>query len=1088
MRKFTHTHSAMRLWLMAIIIMFSTLSATAQQMVKGTLSDTYGDPVIGASVSVLNASQATMTGPLGNYEITLYDGASKLVFAAFGYETQTLDVVGKEVVNVTMKSSEIKLDEVVVTALGVSREERALGYAVQGLKSKDIASVPAPNAVDNLSGKLAGVYVTGGSSGPTASSNVTIRGQTSLNGNSQALFIVNGVPITNGLFSPGDGLNGSSTIDFGNGAQIINSYDIDNISVLKGPAAAALYGSRAANGVIYVTTKTGKNAEGWGVSVNSNTVLETPLKLPNFQDQFGNGGYGKYSYNAGTAYTGDYYDAFGENWGPRTNGQLVKQWDSNGEAVPFEAAPNNMRNFFRTGVSTNNNVSISHADENGDFRFSATQLNRIGIIPNTDLNRNTLQTSVGKKLFNNRLEFRANAMYVGSRSNNVPNAGYDESSSVMYSFLWLPRNTAIDDLRDYWKPGQENVQQAYVEELWGNNPWMIVNENTNSFNARRLLGDINATYHINERMNVRLRTGQDMKNDIRQYRRATSTKKVLFGSFREDRLSFMENNTEALLSWANAAPMEQKDLRIDAKLGGNLMLQQSSSLIANNPQLLQPGVFTLTNNRSNVQTEGRYAQKAIRSMFGMASFAYKSTYYLDLSARNDWSSTLPVENNSYFYPAASASVVVSEMADLGKLSFLKVRAALAQVGSDTDPYLLNNTYSPSAMFGGYPAFGVNLFATNPNLRPERTTSSELGVDARFAKGRFGVDFALYDMTTEDQIIFLPVATSTGRTSRLANGGAIRNTGVELQLYGDLVKSKNFTWNSRVNVGANRAVVVELPDGVSGGYPIVSSMFPNDGGTAGLEYVAVEGELLGLLKGLTFERDADGNIIHQDGYPVVSEEKSTIGSYQPKARVGWMNSFSSGNWQANILFDGQIGGLIYSRSHTLHNTAGNLVNDNDPYLDMNAIDGRMIYDVSYDASGNPVYNLSDAGGVVGEGVMYDSNGNLVPNDVTVPLRDYYYKYYGNVWRRDNIEPSTFDASYLKLRQVSIAYTFPKERLKNTALKGLSVSFIGRNLLLFTKVPTIDPETYSIRNGLFINGFESTSMPSLRSFGFSVNANL
>lgn len=1063
-------------------------SGWAQQKITGAVTDNAGDPVIGAYITVLNGQEGTLTDGMGQYSIALYDGQTKLVFSYFGFETQTVDVSGKSILNVTLTPSEIQLEEVVITALGVSREQRALGYAVQGLKSKDIASVPAPNAVDNLSGKLAGVYVTGGSSGPTASSNVTIRGQTSLNGNSQALFIVNGVPITNGLFSPGDGLNGSSTIDFGNGAQIINSFDIENISVLKGPAAAALYGSRAANGVIYVTTKTGQNSKGWGVSVNSNTVIETPLKLPNFQDQFGNGGYGKYSYSNGANYTGDYYDAFGENWGPRTNGQLIKQWDTKGEAVPFEAAPNNMRNFFQTGVSTNNNVSISHADENGDFRFSATQLNRRGIVPNTDLSRSTLQTSVGKKLFNNRLEFRANAMYVGSGSNNVPNAGYDESSSVMYSFLWLPRNTAIDDLREYWKPGQENVQQAYVEELWGNNPWMIVNENTNSFNARRLLGDINATYHVNDRTNLRVRTGQDMKNDIRQYRRATSTKKVLFGSFREDRLSFMENNTEALLSWANAAPLEQKDLRIDAKLGGNLMMQQSSSLIANNPQLLQPGVFTLTNNRSNVQTEGRYARKAIRSVFGMASFAYKSMYYLDLSARNDWSSTLPVENNSYFYPAASASVVVSEMADLGKISFLKLRGALAQVGSDTDPYLLNNTYSPSAMFGGNPAFGINSFATNPDLRPERTTSSEFGIDARFAKGRYGMDLAVYDMTTKDQIIYLPVASSTGRSSRLANGGAIRNTGIELQLYGDLVKSNNFKWNSRINLGANRAVVVSLPEGVSGGYPIVANMFPNDGGTAGLEYVAVEGELLGQLKGLTFERDADGNIIHQDGYPMVSEEKSTIGSYQPKARIGWMNSFSVGNWEANILFDGQIGGLIYSRSHTLHNTAGNLVNDDDPHFDMNAVDGRAIYGVSYDSNGQPVYTEESAGGVVGAGVMYDSNGNLVENTVSVPLRDYYYKYYGNVWRRDNIEPSTFDASYLKLRQLSVAYTVPKEKLANTGLEGLTISFIGRNLLLFSKVPTIDPETYSIRNGLFVNGYESTSMPSLRSFGFSINANL
>ena len=1063
-------------------------SGWAQQKITGAVTDNSGDPVIGASVTVLNGQEGTLTDAMGQYNIALYNGQTKLVFSYFGFKTQTVDVSGKSILNVTLTPSEIQLEEVVITALGVSREERALGYAVQGLKSKDIASVPAANAVDNLSGKLAGVYVTSGSSGPTASSNVTIRGQTSLNGNSQALFIVNGVPITNGLFSPGDGLNGSSTIDFGNGAQIINSFDIENISVLKGPAAAALYGSRAANGVIYVTTKTGKNSKGWGVSVNSNTVLETPLKLPNFQDQFGNGGGGKYSYNDGATYTGDYYDAFGENWGPRTNGQNVKVFNSDGDAVPFEAAPDNMRNFFQTGVSTNNNVSISHADENGDFRFSGTQLNRRGIVPNTDLNRNTLQTSMGKKLFNNRLEFRANAMYVGSGSDNVPNAGYDESSSVMYSFLWIPRNTPIDDLREYWKPGQENVQQSYVEELWGNNPFLIVNENTNSFNASRLLGDINATYHINDRMNIRLRSGQDMKNDIRQYRRATSTKKVLFGSYREDRLSFSENNTEALLSWANAAPMEQKDLRIDAKIGGNLMMQQSSSLVANNPQLLQPGVFTLTNNRSNVQTESRYARKAIRSLFGLASFAYKSTYYLDLSARNDWSSTLPTANNSYFYPAASASMIVSEMADLGSISFLKLRAAVAAVGSDTDPYLLNNTYSPAAMFGGYPAFGINTFATNPNLRPERTNSSEFGIDARFAKGRFGVDLAVYDMTTKDQIIYLPVATSTGRTSRLANGGAIRNRGIELQLFGDIVKNDKLTWHSRINLGANRAVVTELPDGVSGGYPIVASMFPNDGGTVGLEYVAVEGELLGQLKGLTFMRDENDNNIHQDGLPMVSEEKSTIGSYQPKARIGWMNSFSVGNWQANILFDGQIGGLIYSRSHTLHNTAGNLVNDNDPHLDMNAIDGRVIYDVTYDGNGEPLYNLDQAGGVVGSGVMYDASGNLVENTVSVPIRDYYYKYYGNVWSRDNIEPSTFDASYLKLRELSVAYTVPADKLTKTGLKGLTVSFVGRNLLLFTKVPTIDPETYSIRNGLFVNGYESTSMPSLRSFGFSINANL
>ncbi len=282
--------------------------------------------------------------------------------------------------------------------------------------------------------------------------------------------------------------------------------------------------------------------------------------------------------------------------------------------------------------------------------------------------------------------------------------------------------------------------------------------------------------------------------------------------------------------------------------------------------------------------------------------------------------------------------------------------------------------------------------------------------------------------------------------------------------------------------------ISPPDGVSGGYPIVADLFPNDGGSADMEYVAVEGELLGQIKGLTFQRDADGNIIHEDGLPLMSAEKSTIGSYQPTARIGWLNNFSFGNWNGSILFDGQIGGLIYSRSHALYNTSGVLENNNDPNLDMNALNGRVVYDISYDAAGEPVYDLVDAGGVVGPGVMYDANGSLVPNTVEVPLRDYYYKFYGNWFNRDNVEAATYDASFLKLREVRFGYTFPKEQLKNTALKGLTVSFVGRNLALFSKVPTIDPETYSIRNGLFVQGYESTSMPSLRSIGFSVNANL
>ena len=1019
----------------------------------------------------------------------------KLLRMSFGIALGlSLNTVSGQVADVTKTASDTigeteTIGEVVVTALGVTREERALGYSVQNVKSKDISSVPATNVVNNLSGKLSGVYITGSSSGPTASANVTIRGATSLNGNSQALFIVNGVPITNGLFSPGDGLNGSTTIDFGNASQVINPYDIESVSVLKGPAAAALYGTRAANGVIYITTKNGSNSKGWGVSVNSNVFFESPLKMPDYQNQYGFGGYGKYSYNGGSTYTGDYYDAFGENWGPRLDGTPIKQFNSDGQAVPFDAAEGNIRDFFRTGVNATNNIAISHGDENGDFRLSYTNLNRTGIVPNTDLTRNILQTSIGRS-FKDKLDIRMNGMMVNSGSSNVPNAGYDESSSIMYSWLWFPRGVNMADMQNYWKPGQENVQQRYVEELWGNNPYFLVNENTNSFDSRRIIGDINATYHFNDQLNFRLRHGADMMNDIRQYRRATSTKGVPFGSFREDRIAFSESNTEALLSWTNYDRENASNpLRIDVKAGGNIMMQESSSLIANNPQLLQPGVFTLTNNRSSVQTENRVARKQINSLFGLASIAYNRYLYVDLSARNDWSSTLPPENSSFFYPSASVSFVPTELMQRNPtLNFLKVRAAYAEVGSDTDPYLLNNTYSPEPLFGSSPAFGINRFATNPNLLPERTSSYEAGLSAKLFRNKIGVDFTYYSMLTKDQIIYLPVATTTGRSSRLANGGSIQNNGIELSINADVVKNDKFVWNTRLNLGRNQAVVASLPDGVENGYPIVADMYPNDGGSADMEYVAVEGELLGQIKGLTFQRDADGNIIHKDGLPLMSDEKSTIGSYQPDFRIGWMNSFSYGQWQMSILFDAQVGGKIYSRSHALYNTGGAITNNDDPLLDMSTLDGRRTYNISYDANGEPVYDLVDEGGVVGKGVMYDDQGNIVQNDVKVPTRDYFYAYYGNGFNRDNVEAATYDASYLKLRELRVSYALTSEQAKKIGFSGLTVSLVGRNLLLFTNVPSIDPETYSIRGGLFIPGYESTQMPSIRSFGISLNATL
>lgn len=1055
-------------------------------MVSGTVSDTDGLPLPGANVIVDGTQRGTITMPDGTFSLEVNANDKQLLVSFVGYQSKVVPLDGRKTFNVKL-SGVIGIDEVVVTALGVKRSEKSLGYAIQKLDGQKISEVPATNVVNGLNGKLAGVNIQGGAAGPTASANITIRGENSLSGDNQALFVVNGIPITNGLFSPGDGLNGSTTIDFGNAAQIINPDDIAEISVLKGPAAAALYGTRAANGVILVTTKTGQGAKGWGVTLNSTTTFSSILKLPDYQNDYGVGGYGRYSYNGGTTYTGDYYDAFGENWGPRMDGTNIVQWNSNGEAVPFTAAPDNIRNFFQTGITTRNHVAVANEADDGDFRMAYTNLTSRGIVPNTDLGRHTMSMSAGQTI-NDRLRVRMNANYVRSGSDNVPNAGYDESSSIMYNWIWFQRNASIDDLQDYWKPGQENVQQSNVEELWTNNPWFVVNENTNGFKADRLFGNALAELDLTDRWSVRYRFGMDVNNDSRQFRRAMSTKSVLLGSYREDELSFLETNNEILFSYDGVD--YDKDLNFNFKAGGNIMRQESSTLRANAPQLLIPGIYNLGNSRTAVITDQFRYNKGINSLFAVANFSYKNYLYLDVTGRNDWSSTLPAENNSYFYPSVSLSAILSDIIDLepsSSLSFAKLRAAYAEVGGDTNPYRIRNIYEYDNAWGEFPVAGESAQLNNANLLPERTTSVEVGLDMRFWNGRLGVDLAWYNLVSRDQIVNLPLASTSGYTSRILNSGEIQNQGLELILSGTPVENEKLVWTSTLNLTRNRSEVLSLPDEITS-YQMIADVYPNDGGQD-LSLEAIEGQPLGQLVGLGFQRDADGNIIHENGLPLLTGEKVSAGTYQPDALIGWDNNLTMGRFSVGMLWGAQIGGKIYSRTHALSATGGAITNNDDPNLDLSTLEGRETYDVSYDAEGVPVYTPVDPNswGVVGPGVMYDDNGNLVDNTVSAATRDYFYAYYGNGFSRDNIEAATYDATYLKLRELRIGYALPQSFAEKIGAQNATVSLVGRNLLLFSKVPSIDPETYSIRGGTFVPGFESTSLPSMRTVGFSLNLN-
>jgi TonB-linked SusC/RagA family outer membrane protein len=1088
----------------------------AQKQITGVVTDKGGEPLISANVYVKSdPGSGTITDLDGKFELSVSESAKKLVVSYIGFSKKELKIGDKDYFEV-MLSDQVELDEVVVTALGVEREEKALGYSVQTLGAGDISDVKPNNVTNALAGKSAGVFVTGSSAGPTASSNINIRGAASLLGNNQPLFVVNGMPITNDLYAIDDGLNGSTTIDFGNAAQLVNPDDIETMNILKGPAASALYGSRAADGVILIETKTGKKAEGWGVELNSTTNFQSVLKYPNYQNTYGFGGGGKYSYLDGSNYIGDkeYYEAYGENWGPEMNGQLIKQFNSDGEAVPYTPAPDNIRNFYRTGVTGINNIAINNNSEDGDFRFSYTNLSNQGIIPNTNLRRNTFQTSVGRTLFDDKLKIRANGMFISSGSDNIPNAGYDESSSIMYGWLWYPRQVEIDDLRDYWQPGMEGRQQRYVEGLWVNNPWFVANENTNSFQNTRMIGNVKMLYDFNDNFFARFRFGADINEEQRQFRRAPSTRSVLLGSYREDEISFSETNTELLLGYSSTRSND-RDFAFDIKVGGNIMQQQANILVANNPQLqffgTSESVYTLTNSRSGVLVESQKTEFGINSLFGLATVSYKDFLYLDASYRNDWNSSLVnpivgIDNSEYSfgYPAVSVSAVLNEALNIptnSAISFLKIRGGYAEVGSGAPPYAFNRTFTPRPSFGSNPIFTTNRTIGDQGLTNERTEAYEFGTDIRLFNNRLRFDATYYDMLSFNQIINLPVATSSGYDFRLTNGGEIRNRGVELMISARAIERGDFSWDITLNAGHNRAVVESLPDEISGGrFSIVADVFPGDEGGADLEYVAEEGELLGQLYGLGFERGPDGRIIHQDGLPIHTTEKVSAGSYQPDLRLGVYNTFKYKNFSFGFLIDGQIGGNIYSRSHALYNTSGTITNEDEPNLKrldengnpvtFNTLDNRTVYSVSYDNAGDPVYTLEQEGGVIGYGWKRNEDGQLVENDVEVEpggagYTGYFYNYYGNGFNRDNIEAATYDATYFKLRELNIGYNLPQRIVERFGMTKLRVSIVGRNLLLWSNVPSIDPETYSIRNGIFVPGFESTQLPPMRQIGFSVS---
>lgn len=1081
--------------LYSLLLLLFHFSAYAQNSIKGRVVDaSTGNGIVGATITVIKTNLNTITDEQGNFNLNANVG-DQITISSVGYNNKTL-TISNGFLQIQMNTSTSELDEVVVTALGIKREKKKLGYASQELKGESLTVARETNVVSQLAGKIAGVTVVGGNSGIGGSARVTIRGERSVDMNkNQPLYVIDGVPISNSIV--GASGRGNMEVDFGNGAGFINPDDVESINVLKGPAASALYGSRAANGVIVIKTKSGKSSKGIGVEVNSNLTFENALKLPEFQNVYGqgNGNGGAFAFvNGGGAGLTDGTD---EGWGPAFKGQLYPQYNSprtlNGQVIPFLGGDLNapagsvitptpwlpdidgVANFFETGRTITNNVAIVGSNKEGDFRLSYTNLDQTGIVPNTDLKRNTVSFSGGYNL-TDKFSARAFVSYIKSNSGNRPSISYG-TESIMYLFTsWFPRSVRIADMKRLWQPGLEGVKQFGWNYNYHDNPYLTVYENTNSQQVDRILGNITLKYDLASWLSLQLRAATDYASELRAYKRGFSTQRFPFGQYREARVVTEERNTDFLLS---ANKKINTDFTVSGSLGGNQTRQKSDFNEVNAGQLNIPGIYKLTNNRVPVDIAQTLIEKRVNSLYGAAQVSYKNYLFLELTGRNDWSSalTLPAElkalgseKNSFFYSSAALSAVVSDMVQLPSIiNFAKVRGSVAQVGNDTDPFTFTQAYNPSTAFGTAQIYGETDRLANLSLKPEISTAFEIGTEIKMLNNRIGLDLTFYQSNTKNQIINIPLSQTSGYNSRSINAGLIRNYGFEamLNLVPVIGKKNGLRWTVDLNFSTNRSKVVELSDGLSN---LVMA-------SRSVSIEARVGERMGDMYGIGFARvqntnpngayyDGTGKFVGQmvfsNGRPVRTTDRIKLGNYNPDWLAGINNTFTYRNFKLGFLFDIRMGGNVYSHTQTVGREGGIIAE---------TLEGR--------ADG---YDLTKPGnGVIGQGVML-VNGQFVANDVKRTAREWHTAWTGG---RAIAEGVMYDASFVKLRELQIGFNFPTTLLSKTPFRAATLSFVGRNLALWSNVPHVDPEVMSYTGGTALPGIEYMSIPSSRSYGVNLS---
>lgn len=1047
---------------MSLVLIVTFLHGVMAQTrtISGRVTDqTNGGGLPGVTVLLKGTTNGVSTNSDGAFSLSVPESGGTLVFSSVGMTTQERAIGSESQFNVALATDNKQLSEVVVTALGIERSSKTIGYAVQTLKNEELTRASETNAVRSLQGRVAGVQITSASGSAGGATRVQIRGPQSFTGNNQPIYVVDGNVISNAASNSTAGTGGdlNNGVDLPNRAADIDPNNIAEITILKGPAAAALYGAQAASGAIIITTKKGTGTKSNSqINVISAVTFDQVNRLPNFQNTYGSG------------FDGEYIADYNTSWGARMNGQLVEDWRTVGikpagatvtDSIPLRANPNNIRDFFETGTTFNNSVSFAGSNDASNYYISFSDVRTKSVVPFTNYKRTTVNLTGGTRLFN-KVTTQGSINYIKTGGDRGVQG--QSNAGIIQTLVNTPRDISLTDQRDYNDP-RYNLAGYYLTGF-KNNPYFLLDNNRYTDDVDRLLGSASIVYEPTSWLRFTARQSIDVYADRRRQRIAPGTISNIAGRYIEDNLFGRFSTTDA---FASVTKKLSEDFVLRVNAGMNYQQRFTERTTVDGTGIIVPGLYDISNVNTAVPTKGE-SQTRLLGLFGDAQITYRDYLSLNVTARNDWSSTLPKKNRSFLYPSANLSFVFTDALKLENsvLTSGKLRANVASVGKSADPYSILPIFTRSAVDDGFngqylfpfssvPGFRVGNVLGNPELKSELTTAWEIGTALSFFKNRLGIDFTYYNSISKDILVAVPISSTSGFTAQTSNAGAMRNRGIELLLTGTPVQLANgFRWDLSLNYTRNRNVVTE----VTANTPNISL-----GGLSSPVLEARVGQPYGSFYGSAMRRDSQGRVVVSPttGFPLLSPTLQTLGNIQPDYLAGISSTFSYKGLALNVLFDTKQGGKFFSRTITSGYFAGTLeettANDRQPFVYPNS-------------------------------VILQADGTTIPNSgANAVLADGGYLYWSQVANAG--ENQLFDASYVKLREASLSYALPSNLVNKVKLTGIQFSLTGRNLFLWTPSSQrhVDPETSSFGTGN-VQGYEFFAFPSTRSYGASLRLTL